>query len=536
MSQKRANQPKLSFLCLFSLKHAPLTGLNVDRNMARAGIQQKRSNSSSRYTGLAGFHQPRKIVTRAIIDALAFSWSFIAGTWLRFKGSWDEQLPLYLPCIIAGAVVFVIVNFVLGLYSPEGAKDSTSKRALILAACFIGVIGVMTSFFYLNFSVRIGRGVMAMSCFLAYGSILVHHVFIRRKLSRYRPRTVLIATSLIDQLEIASNLKSWEKHLEIVGYVHRRGFEPTGELPRLGEVEDLERIVDEQQVERILCTQKSLSDTMFTKVFSQLRYSGITVTPLHMLYEEMHGTIPLELITPDWLLSASSSPTMFYIKKIKRVFDVVFASLCLLVLSPVFLMGILAVRLTSRGPVFYRQDRVGRFGREFQIVKLRSMIVNAEQDGAVWSQENDPRVTKVGNFLRKYRIDEIPQFLNVLKGDMSLVGPRPERPEFVEDLAQQIPYYKERLMIQPGLTGWAQVRYPYGSTVEDAWRKTEFDLYYLKHMGLVIDIGILLRTIHVVLTGGLNSDRKIDLPTYNPSPTQISTRPSLIQPPAASSR
>ena len=415
------------------------------------------------------------------------------------------------------------------VYSPEGAKDSNSKRALVLGACFIGVIGVMTSFFYLNFSGRIGRGVMAMSCLLAYLSILGHHILIRRKLSRYRPRTVLITTSLIDQLEIASNLPSWERKLQIVGYVHRKGFVPSGELPMLGEVDDLEKIVHDHQIERVLCTQKSLSDTMFTKVFSQLRYSGITVTPLHMLYEEMHGTIPLELITPEWLLSASSSPGMFYIKKIKRVFDVACSLACLTVLSPVFLVGILAVKMTSRGPIFYRQTRVGRFGRRFEIVKLRTMIVHAEQSGAVWSQKNDPRITGAGAILRKYRIDEVPQFINVLKGEMSLVGPRPERPEFVDQLAQQIPYYKERLMIQPGLTGWAQVRYPYGSTVEDAWRKTEFDLFYLKHMGLVIDIGILLRTVWVVVTGGLDRAEQEELPVYNASPTSISSRPAMVQ-------
>ncbi len=499
-----------------------------------SGREAKTPNRASdpRPNSLAGYYQPKQVFLRGVIDALAFSWSFIVGTWIRFDVDvWTAYLNLYLPCIVGGAIVFVFVNFVLGLYSPEGAKDSTSKRALILAACFIGVIGVMTSFFYLNFSGRIGRGVMALSCLFAYLSILGHHIMIRRKLSRYRPRTVLIATSLIDQLEIISNLQSWEKKLQIVGYVHRKGFVPSGELPMLGEVDDLERIVHEHGIERVLCTQKSLSDTMFTKIFSQLRYSGVTVTPLHMLYEEMHGTIPLELITPEWLLSASSSPTMFYIKKIKRVFDVVCSILCLAVLSPIFLAAIVAVKLTSRGPVFYQQVRVGRFGRVFRIVKLRSMVVDAEKSGAVWSQENDPRVTRVGAILRKYRIDEIPQFINVLSGEMSLVGPRPERPEFIDDLAQQIPYYKERLMIQPGLTGWAQVRYPYGASVEDAWRKTEFDLYYLKHMGLVLDIGILLRTIWVVVTGGLDGDdKKKELAVYNPSPTRMSSRPSLIQP------
>jgi lipopolysaccharide/colanic/teichoic acid biosynthesis glycosyltransferase len=165
----------------------------------------------------------------------------------------------------------------------------------------------------------------------------------------------------------------------------------------------------------------------------------------------------------------------------------------------------LAVKLTSPGPVFYRQARSGRFGRLFNITKLRTMCANAEQGGPVWSTENDPRVTPVSRFLRKYRIDELPQLFHVLMGDMSFVGPRPERPEIIEKLAKAIPYYQERLMVQPGISGWAQVNYPYGASVEDAWRKLEYDLYYMKNMGVFLDIFILLDTVRIVLCGGVNS-------------------------------
>ena len=193
--------------------------------------------------------------------------------------------------------------------------------------------------------------------------------------------------------------------------------------------------------------------------------------PLIGLCEEVYQSIPLELVTPEWLMNASGSPHMLYIKKIKRGFDIATSLAGLLFLGPFLLVGVALVRLTSPGPVWYRQIRGGRFGKPFEMFKLRTMRVDAEQQGPVWSQQNDPRVTPVGKFLRKYRIDEIPQLFNVLRGEMSFVGPRPERPEFFEELSRQVPLFRERLMVQPGITGWAQVNYPYGATVDDTRRK-----------------------------------------------------------------
>lgn len=234
--------------------------------------------------------------------------------------------------------------------------------------------------------------------------------------------------------------------------------------------------------------------------------------------------MPLELITPEWLLHASGSPHILYIKKVKRAFDIIVSLLGLVFLGPVMLAGMLATRLTSRGPIFYHQIRAGRFGRPFKVIKLRTMSVDAEKNGAVWAATNDARVTPVGGFLRKYRIDEIPQIINVLRGEMSFVGPRPERPEFVQMLSKQIPYFGERLMVQPGITGWAQVSYPYGASVEDAKRKLEYDLYYTKQMSLFLDLFILLDTVRIILSGGLHAGHKIAVPAYD---TAIKRRAEL---------
>jgi exopolysaccharide biosynthesis polyprenyl glycosylphosphotransferase len=245
-----------------------------------------------------------------------------------------------------------------------------------------------------------------------------------------------------------------------------------------------------------------MGDTTLTRHFCKLRYSGISVMPLIALCEEVEQYVPLELISSEWLLNASGEPQHIYILKLKRFFDIVCSAIGLALGAPALGLAAVAIKLTSPGPIFYRQTRSGRFGRPFQMTKLRTMHVDAEKAGAVWSGKDDPRVTFVGRSLRRYRIDEIPQLWHVLCGHMSFVGPRPERPEIISQLASRVPFYEERLMVQPGITGWAQVSYPYGASALDARRKLEYDLYYMKHMSLFLDVFILLDTVRTILLGG----------------------------------
>lgn len=231
---------------------------------------------------------------------------------------------------------------------------------------------------------------------------------------------------------------------------------------------------------------------------------GIKVTDLVSFYEHECKTIKFELLHPSWIIFSKEFRLGRTKRSAKRAFDLL-ASLTMLVLvAPLFLLVIAASLLESRGrhPVFYSQDRVGLGGRTFLLHKFRSMTPDAEPNGrARWADTDDNRVTSLGKILRRYRIDELPQLLNIMKGDMSLVGPRPERPAFVKDLARDIPYYNERHCVPPGLTGWAQLMYPYGASVEDAKRKLEFDLYYIKHTSVALDLVILLRTLEVVVSG-----------------------------------
>jgi len=232
------------------------------------------------------------------------------------------------------------------------------------------------------------------------------------------------------------------------------------------------------------------------------KLSGVRVFDVTTYFERMLGQIRIDFVNAGWLIFGDGFNQGFYRTAVKRIFDIL-CSLVLIVLSaPVMLVTAIAIKLESPGPIFYRQERVGYNSKTFKVTKFRSMRTDAEQDGQPrWATANDNRVTRVGNIIRLLRVDELPQLFNVLYGDMSLVGPRPERPFFVEQLTTEIPYYAVRHSLKPGVTGWAQVRYQYGSTIEDSQEKLQYDLYYVKNHSLFLDFVILFETVGVVLTG-----------------------------------
>ncbi|RED49887.1 TIGR03013 family XrtA/PEP-CTERM system glycosyltransferase [Aestuariispira insulae] len=228
---------------------------------------------------------------------------------------------------------------------------------------------------------------------------------------------------------------------------------------------------------------------------------GIQVTEFANFWERELGKVDLKTIRPSWIIFSDGFRVSMGKRVVKRIFDIAVSAMFVLTVLPIMLLTMIAIKLDSRGPIFYSQERVGLDGRTFSVLKFRSMRTDAEAKGAQWASKNDDRVTRVGRFIRKTRIDEIPQILNVLKGEMSFVGPRPERPVFVNDLDEKVPFYRERHRIKPGITGWAQINYPYGATLEDAHEKHAFDLYYLKNIGFFLDIVILIQTVRVVLFG-----------------------------------
>jgi sugar transferase (PEP-CTERM system associated) len=270
----------------------------------------------------------------------------------------------------------------------------------------------------------------------------------------------------------------------------------------LGKVRDLLNLVDELEPDLVLVALRDMRSGFPAHDLLECRLRGIPVDDWPSFYEKQTGKVLVTDLRPSWLIFSDGFRNGHMTRAVKRALDVVLAGAGLVLALPLMLVVAAAVRLDSRGPALFRQARVGQGGRIFVLNKFRSMRFDAERaSGATWATAGDPRVTRVGRLLRTTRLDELPQLVNVLLGHMSFIGPRPERPEFVQLLQRQIPFYRERLSVKPGLTGWAQIRYPYGASVADAVEKLQFDLYYIKNLSLFLDLLILLGTIQVVLFG-----------------------------------
>jgi sugar transferase (PEP-CTERM system associated) len=295
-----------------------------------------------------------------------------------------------------------------------------------------------------------------------------------------------------------------ELGVEIVGFVDpdpSRVGTPVINPGIIGTLDDIPSIIHTRIVDRVVVSLHDARGKLPMDKLLDMRLNGIAFDHLASVYERYTGKIALENLRPSWLIFSSGFRNTPVLAAAKRAMDVAAALFGLLVAAPLMLVVAIAVKATSSGPVLYSQRRVGQNGRVFTIRKFRSMREDAEAEtGAVWAQANDDRLTPIGGLLRSTRLDELPQLWNVLVGDMSLVGPRPERPEFVHQLTRQINFYGQRHAVKPGLTGWAQIRYSYGSSVDDALQKLQYDLYYLKNMSIALDVFIMLSTLKTVLS------------------------------------
>lgn len=458
----------------------------------------------------------RYVVWHSVLDVLLFYVAFSMAILIRSIGGAPFEMSGYWSGLLVGAPAYVVALYVCGFYAEHHTPTNPLVRVVMLCVSIAFTMVLMTGVFYLGRTPGIGRSIMLIGNSVLFVTGFIHHTVLGLIWSGKRERVAMMVTSAADEAEAVNLAKLCPSRLEFVGIIATDDYTPVSEFKILGRLGDIHAICESEDLDRVICTQRGINAKNLYSVFCKLRWSGTSVMTILCMYEEFHQCCPVGLMNPEWLLNASGAPHMFYIRKIKRVFDIIISTIGLVVFGPILLLGMLAVKLTSRGPVFYRQVRSGRFGRPFEVFKLRSMRTNAEAGtGAVWSSGNaDPRVTPIGGFLRKFRIDEIPQLINVFRGEMSFVGPRPERPEFVRQLEREIPYFGERLLVQPGITGWAQVNYPYGSSIGDARRKLEYDLYYMKNMSLLLDLIVIFGTIRTVLVGGLGEKHKDRVPTY----------------------
>jgi exopolysaccharide biosynthesis polyprenyl glycosylphosphotransferase len=402
-------------------------------------------------------------------------------------GPWLDAATL--PAAVYG-VAFVLVAYAAGLYDwRERARPlSLLLRILVVAAL---AAALTLGFFYLAYYRPIGRYVVAGAVALSGPLVLAPRWAVLR-LQRSRPRRVLLLGRGPLARKLAEALRGHGSPYEVV--------DAGGGAPR--EADALVALCRARGVDEIVLPAEPADLDPVLRGALHCLPLGCRIRSEADFHEDLFSSVPVEHVSADWMLSRGLDTSNHIAEAVKRLADVVLALLALAALGPLVLVALGAILLSADGPLVYRQVRVGRWGREFRIWKLRTMRVGAEADGPRWASADDPRTTRVGRLLRRTRLDEVPQVVNVLLGEMSFVGPRPERPEFVRDLEARLPYYAWRHFVRPGLTGWAQVNLPYGSTVEDARRKLEYDLYYVRRYSLLTDLLIVLRTAAAALRGG----------------------------------
>ena len=389
------------------------------------------------------------------------------------------------------------------LYDLTGTRDPRRLLARLLQA--IGATSIILAAIYFCFPVLIiGRGVFLSASGIVFLLIVGWRVAFDWLSSHAGPsEKLLIVGTGSAAVGLARELFDRRRELgvEIVGFVASAAGPVLPDVAVVGTVDDIPSIVRDRAVDRVVV---SLADARgklpIDKLLQMKIESGIMFDDLPTVYEQYTGKIAIENLRPSWLIFSGGFRKTRTLRAVKRLTDLLASAGMLLALGPVMAAVAGLIKLTSHGPVLYHQQRVGQRGRVFVIRKFRSMRTDAEANtGAVWARQNDDRVTPIGRLLRLTRLDELPQLWNVLVGDMSLIGPRPERPEFVDMLREKIPFYGERHAIRPGLTGWAQVRYAYGASVEDAMEKLQYDLFYMKNMSLALDLVIAFETAKIVL-------------------------------------
>lgn len=449
-----------------------------------------------------------RIFSRLLIEGMLLYLCGVAAIFLRFGQEATAVLTAqqgWLKTLLVTSVVQASF-YLFDLYDFRQIRQSAVLLSRVTQGLAIAAVA-LALVFYAWPQMMLGRGVF----FLSLGLMLPAMMF-WRSISRWmvgHPRLaerVLILGTEPGAVALAREvLERRETGYEIVGFV---GDDPAMVGRSLinpcviGTMPELEQVVRQYRADRIVIALADRRGRLPLDLLLTLKLrDDVQVEESATFYERLTGKIGGERLRPSQLLFADTTRWARLYKRARRPLDVTMALVGLALSSPLILLTALAVKLDSRGPVFYSQQRTGLHNQPFHIFKFRSMRTDAEANGPVWAGKSDSRVTRVGRVIRKLRIDELPQLFNILRGDMSLIGPRPERPVFVEQLEQRIPYYSERHLIKPGLTGWAQVCYPYGASFEDAWEKHQYDLYYIKNQSPMLDAIILLETVRLVLFG-----------------------------------
>ena len=403
--------------------------------------------------------------------------------------------------LVGTAMVIWVAMIAVGVYGPYALRSLRFAGARVLVAISLGIIALAVVDFVIR-SDMFWRSTLLYTMGLAIVVLVADRLLLNSFLgsSAFRRRVMVLgAGSRAQRLRELGDKP--ETGFSVVSYVAMsEDNRVVEEAIARAAIHDLGRFVENLGVSEVVLALQERRNALPLKDLLRIKTKGVHVNDFSSFIERETGRVDLDTINPSWLIfSDGFSSSRMFSSAIKRIFDITASTVLLVLTAPVILVFALLVKLDSKGPAFFRQKRVGLYGEPFMLIKLRSMRTDAEKDGAKWAEKNDPRVTRLGRFIRKVRIDELPQSWSVLKGEMSFVGPRPEVPAFVDSLEDQIPFYSERHMVKPGITGWAQINYPYGASVEDSRCKLEYDLYYAKNYTPFLDLVILLQTLRVIL-------------------------------------
>lgn len=447
---------------------------------------------------------PNAVLLLALFDivllfaAAEFGWLYRAHQ----IGMDVEPIVTRIPQMLSFVASLELAMIAVGVYGADALQSNRVATARLLVAVSLGTIFLSVIFFLVP-ALTFWRSNLLYAMLASFVALFALRILLGKTLGSqvFKRRVVVLgAGPRAERLKVLS--KKPGSGFVVVGYVSMS--EANRVIPEAIARDAIYNLADHVvllNASEVVLALEERRNALPLKDLLRIKTTGVHVNEISTFLERETGRVDLQSVNPSWLIfSDGFSSGRMLSSMFKRLFDIA-ASLILLALTlPVILLGAIAVKLESKGPAFYRQRRVGLYGQGFDIIKLRSMRQDAEVAGkAVWAEKDDPRITRVGNFIRKVRIDELPQCWSVLKGEMSFVGPRPERPQFVEDLEQQLPYYAERHMVKPGITGWAQINYPYGASIEDSRQKLEYDLYYAKNYSPFLDLLILLQTLRVVL-------------------------------------
>lgn len=448
---------------------------------------------------------PPAVILLLALEATLFVLAIFLGVYLRFLelSPTGSVLQPWLPQAFLYSFVMISVMTAFGLYEFE-SRDEVWQIVLRVSSAFMVGLIVMTLFFYVFPALSIGRGVLAISFLISLSGVIVLRLAFLQwtHLGIMKPRLLILGTGT-RAAKIHSVLTPDGGRLNIVGYLPLGGTHHYVDQSKiLTDTGPLSDIVTKYRVDEIVLAVRDRRGALPVDELLECKLKGVRIIELSTFFERERGRVQLESLNPSWMILSEGFRFGLYRDAVKRVFDVGASAVLLLLTLPIMGLTALLILLESGGPILYRQERVGQGGAIFTMLKFRSMTVNAEQDGRpLWAAPNDARVTRVGRIIRKLRIDELPQVFNVFMGTMSFVGPRPERAFFVSQLIAEIPYYSARHTVKPGITGWSQIKYPYGASIDDAIQKLQYDLYYIKNHGLFLDLMILFQTARVILWG-----------------------------------